>query len=325
MLQHRRKRALLALMLANFVCPVLVHHFLRCTPVSAATATVLFLVLIFYAVDWATVFRSMTPKGLVVALAALIVVSTVATSIYLIPQRKVVAGRVVESRESRKPLPGLQVSCIEAGSEPIGEGTLTDDLGNFSVRRRFLRANFVLLMTDSHATKGPIHLGLTEYIAKADGNAEPIKELAFPSRTADAYVFDCIYFDNGKTVIKVEFYSLLQQIVAYLQSHPDMDLVLRGHCSTLGDDRRNMALSRERVMTAMQILANEGVTEERLIGVGCGERITVSAGSDKKSHSLNRRLELVAIPMSRSHRTLLALQEMPELHSLQTGVVALVM
>ncbi|HVN57013.1 MAG TPA: OmpA family protein [Bacteroidales bacterium] len=103
-----------------------------------------------------------------------------------------------------------------------------------------------------------------------------------------------IHFDFGKSTLKPESQSTLQQIKKLLDSDPSLKLYVVGHTDNVGDFDSNIKLSNERAGTVVNALTTQyGINQSRLKAWGDGATAPVATNGTEEGRALNRRVELV--------------------------------
>lgn len=106
-----------------------------------------------------------------------------------------------------------------------------------------------------------------------------------------------IHFEFDKAVIKPSSYPILDEIVATIQSRPEIESVrIEGHTDSKGSDEYNLNLSDRRAEAVRQYLVGKGVPASKLSSVGKGEREPIAPndinGKDNPAgRAENRRVE----------------------------------
>jgi OmpA-OmpF porin, OOP family len=103
-----------------------------------------------------------------------------------------------------------------------------------------------------------------------------------------------IYFDTGKSVLKPESQSTLEEISKLLKSDPALKLYVVGHTDNIGIFESNILLSTERALAVVNALVTKfSVSPERLRAFGDGPTCPVANNDKEEGRALNRRVELV--------------------------------
>jgi outer membrane protein OmpA-like peptidoglycan-associated protein len=115
----------------------------------------------------------------------------------------------------------------------------------------------------------------------------------FDALNRDGHIALYINFDTGKSVIKAESKSIIEQIVQMLKSNPDLKLSVEGHTDNVGSPASNKALSEERAKSVVSAIVSQGVAAERLKSSGYGQDKPIGDNTTEEGRARNRRVELV--------------------------------
>jgi len=102
-----------------------------------------------------------------------------------------------------------------------------------------------------------------------------------------------IYFDTGKSVIKPESKSTIDEIVKMLQQNPKLKIFVVGHTDSDGSVESNMKLSSDRAAAVVKALTENGIQATRLKSSGVGPYCPVESNHTEEGKAKNRRVELV--------------------------------
>jgi len=126
-----------------------------------------------------------------------------------------------------------------------------------------------------------------DVVADASSMAKSIEE------TGKVAVYG-IYFDTGKSTLKQESQSTLQEIAKLLKNDSALKLYVVGHTDNTGLFDANMKLSMDRAMAVVNSLVSQfSVNAARLKACGDGPTAPVAANNTEEGKALNRRVELV--------------------------------
>ena len=86
----------------------------------------------------------------------------------------------------------------------------------------------------------------------------------FPSAAQNARTFKEIrFFPNDATIVD-SYYSMIDEIVKYLNENDRLEILLTGYSDNLGTDAYNMGLSRQRANEVRKLLLRKGIAEHRI-------------------------------------------------------------
>jgi len=107
------------------------------------------------------------------------------------------------------------------------------------------------------------------------------------------YVLQYIYFDFDKSDLLPESANELNRLSAYLEEHPDYDIVITGHTDNFGTEAYNLNLSNNRARAVANYLSEKGIDRQRITYSGAGSSEPVADNSTAHGRSLNRRVEFM--------------------------------
>jgi outer membrane protein OmpA-like peptidoglycan-associated protein len=103
-----------------------------------------------------------------------------------------------------------------------------------------------------------------------------------------------ILFDVGKSIIKPESADALKQIIDYLNTNPQVKIIIVGHTDNTGNFLSNITLSKDRAESIKTYLVNTGKIDiSRLQSDGVGPLCPVTTNATDDGRKLNRRVEIV--------------------------------
>lgn len=101
-----------------------------------------------------------------------------------------------------------------------------------------------------------------------------------------------IQFETGKSTIKKQSNTILDQVVNVLKENPSYKLIIEGHTDDVGNDDQNLVLSQARAEAVAQYLQSKGISPMRLTAKGFGESMPVMPNTTNAGKYKNRRVEL---------------------------------
>jgi peptidoglycan-associated lipoprotein len=129
-----------------------------------------------------------------------------------------------------------------------------------------------------------VHVSVTAPppVAPAPANTMSEEEM-FKSNVQD------IFFDYDKYDIREDASPTLSKDAAFLNAHPEMNVVIGGYCDERGSDEYNLALGQKRAEAAEKALENDGVSASRLRVVSYGKEKPFCTEHNENCWQLNRR------------------------------------
>ncbi|HPG38405.1 MAG TPA: OmpA family protein [bacterium] len=118
-----------------------------------------------------------------------------------------------------------------------------------------------------------------------------------------AYGVNTIYFETNATDLKNESFSVLDRLFQdVLQKYPEYGFKIMGHTDNIGTDEYNSVLSANRAKVVKDYWINKGIPVYRLISEGYGESKPVATNDTEEGRQLNRRTELLAVPLAELYK-----------------------
>ncbi len=108
------------------------------------------------------------------------------------------------------------------------------------------------------------------------------------------YIQDAFY-DLDASTLSADAQAALTASANWLKQHPDLNLLIEGHCDERGTEQYNLALGDRRANSARDFLATLGVEANRMRTVSYGEERPFDQGHDEAAWAKNRRSHLVLV------------------------------
>lgn len=106
---------------------------------------------------------------------------------------------------------------------------------------------------------------------------------------------DAVDFKPGDHRLDATSRDSLAQLITLLNSHPEVVLQLEGHTDNRGAARKNLALSKRRVMAVVRYMVANGVDGNRLKPFGFGENRPIMTNASAKGRAENRRIDMSVV------------------------------
>jgi peptidoglycan-associated lipoprotein len=107
-------------------------------------------------------------------------------------------------------------------------------------------------------------------MSEADRQRQEAAMMAEDARMR-AFVEENIHFDFDKYVLTPKAMMILDEKAAYLREHPEVRVLVEGHCDERGTNEYNLALGDRRANSAKTYLVKSGVGESRITTISYGE------------------------------------------------------
>lgn len=101
-----------------------------------------------------------------------------------------------------------------------------------------------------------------------------------------------IYFEFDSAELTSSSDEGITAIFNYLNSYPDVHVLLEGHTDDMGDENYNMTLSKERAESVKEALIKRGISAERIKTKGCGSSQPLFPNNFDELRALNRRVSM---------------------------------
>ncbi|HLH09517.1 MAG TPA: peptidoglycan-associated lipoprotein Pal [Terriglobales bacterium] len=98
-----------------------------------------------------------------------------------------------------------------------------------------------------------------------------------------------IYFDYDKYDIRSSDQSIAEADAKFLAEHPDLKVVIEGHCDERGSEEYNLALGDNRANATKQLLDKLGITSDRLKVISYGKEKPFCTDNTDACYQMNRR------------------------------------
>ena len=110
-------------------------------------------------------------------------------------------------------------------------------------------------------------------MAKKSGAEKQREQAAMMAEEAKKRAFEeeDVHFDFDKYVLTPKAMMILDEKASYLREHPEMRVLIEGHCDERGTNEYNLALGDRRANSAKNYLVRSGVAESRITTISYGE------------------------------------------------------
>ena len=108
--------------------------------------------------------------------------------------------------------------------------------------------------------------------------------------------FKPAYFAYDSAAIRNDEVNKLKMLAAFLESNPNLFLIVEGHCDERGSEEYNRALSERRALAVKEFVEKHASSvSPRINTIGYGEEKLADPGQDNMAHARNRRAEFIII------------------------------
>jgi peptidoglycan-associated lipoprotein len=122
---------------------------------------------------------------------------------------------------------------------------------------------------------------------------KPVEPTPSTEKPAAEMVLADVFFDYDKANLREDARLTLEGNARMLMQHPEVKLLLEGHCDERGTVEYNLALGDRRAQSVKVFLVEFGVDAGRLTTISYGEERPFAQGHDENTWSQNRRAHFV--------------------------------
>ena len=97
-----------------------------------------------------------------------------------------------------------------------------------------------------------------------------------------------MFFDYDKASVRPDDVPTTQNNSAFLSQHPNVKVVIEGHCDDRGSEEYNLALGSSRAESAKQALVQQGISAERITTVSLGKEKPFCSQDNEQCWQRNR-------------------------------------
>lgn len=104
-----------------------------------------------------------------------------------------------------------------------------------------------------------------------------------------------VYFEFDSYYLSEEARATLSENAEWMKAHPQLKVLIEGHCDERGTEEYNLALGEKRAKSVRDYLVQLGVPSDALSIISYGEEFPVDARHNEEAWAKNRRAEFVII------------------------------
>lgn len=102
-----------------------------------------------------------------------------------------------------------------------------------------------------------------------------------------------VLFNTSKAHLKAGGAHSVQKLADFLNQFPQHKVLIEGYTDSTGNSIKNQALSEQRANAVRAALIDRGISSDRIVTRGYGERFPIADNSTGANRQLNRRVEIV--------------------------------
>lgn len=165
--------------------------------------------------------------------------------------------------------------------------TMTDTTGKYTVRLPEPKVYGI----EINATGYLYYLDIIDL--KGVNPDEPVERDFYLKRieVGTKVVLENIYFETGKSILTVDSYDALDQVVRFLENNASVRLEISGHTDNTGSLSVNKRLSEARAKAVVDYVVERGISDRRLEYRGYADSQPVASNDTSEGREMNRRVE----------------------------------
>lgn len=208
---------------------------------------------------------------------------------FVLKAQKLAPASVLVSDFDGNPIAGAQIQFINTKSSTILE-SVSDANGKFDIQLAAGLYNIRLK-----------HVGKTKDYSQIEiptlGHREVYNNvnIIIQYEEEKSFTLSDLHFDTGRSTIKPESFSVLDELVKFLELKPNLNIEVGGHTDSDGSDAENLILSLARAEAVKTYLIKKGIQKSRLTAKGYGETKPIADNNTARGKALNRRTEITVL------------------------------
>ena len=109
---------------------------------------------------------------------------------------------------------------------------------------------------------------------------------------AKSFILEDCNFESGKAILQPDAFTVIDELVAYLNRKDDERIELGGHTDNVGKAPKNLKLSLDRANTVRAYLLTKGIDPARVTAKGYGMSKPIASNKTAAGKAQNRRTEV---------------------------------
>lgn len=204
-----------------------------------------------------------------------------------------IRGRIIDDQQ--QPVEGVVVLLTDSAGNTL-KTTETDEEGKFVFANLDPNRDYRVMLEEDDGSL----MAEVEYHAEDVSvveNDEPLNtdDLETAHTTASRVLFEHIYFDFDKDILRPEAKKVLDELADYAKNHPSVKIEIQGHTDAVGSNAYNERLGKRRGEAAYNYLVNKGVKRSTIVVNSAGEAKPVASNEHDVGRQLNRRVEFYIV------------------------------
>ena len=192
-----------------------------------------------------------------------------------------------------QPVEDATIEIMYEGSDEVTEVKVNGDDGKFAVIVKTEVKQDVMITVKKEGNAFESKLIAKEEFEKEnikiEGNDLGVKEL----KVGEAYTINDILYTTNSADLNSRSKFILRGFSNFLNENPTISVAIQGHTDDVGDDDKNMLLSKNRANRVREYLISQGIDNSRLSSAGYGETKPKVENNSASNRAKNRRTDFV--------------------------------
>ncbi|RLC45794.1 MAG: peptidoglycan-associated lipoprotein Pal [Candidatus Coatesbacteria bacterium] len=125
--------------------------------------------------------------------------------------------------------------------------------------------------------------------------AEPTAAAQSETTAGESMNFEDIHFEFDRSNLNMTARQVLNRIAFIMFDHPELSILIEGHCDERGSNEYNLALGERRAEAAKDYLIDMGIEPHRIRTISYGEERPLALGHNEAAWAVNRRAHFAII------------------------------
>jgi len=213
-------------------------------------------------------------------------------NIYFSPVRKMetdntimMRGFINDSEDQRPVIAKLEV--IDRDKSQVVATAISDSTGNYALRLPETKLYGVEIVARGYL----LYLDMVDLTMLTYDEVVVKNFLLERVEVGAKVILKNIYFEFGKSTLKPESYTSLDNVVKLMESNETIRIEISGHTDNIGSLKANTKLSADRAKAVVDYLIGKGIAASRLESAGYAFSQPVAPNSTEEGRAQNRRVE----------------------------------
>ena len=127
------------------------------------------------------------------------------------------------------------------------------------------------------------------------GKPEVVNMRIKPIAVGSHYRLNDIYYKSNSALLEPVSVAVIREFVKFLKANPSLKVEIAGYTDNIGNEKDNLALSKDRAFTVMQTIEQDSIKANRLSFAGYGSANPVASNNTPEGRQKNRRTEFIIL------------------------------